>query len=146
MSVYQEDISKLFKHLLLKYETHITEVNDRGLKLDRMSILEISLLEYLRDNQGVTQQGLMEVVDIKRKKSTSVINKLIRSGLIQKVDNPQDKRSNWMQLTQQGIRYLKAYKDHEANLVAFVLKDMTVNEEKAIVKFLSKINQTDYLK
>lgn len=146
MSVYQEDVSKLFKHLLLKYDTQVTQVKDKMLKLERMSILEITLLEYLNDNQEVTQQSLMNAIDIKRSKSMVSIKKMIKAGLIHKVNNPSDKRSNWMMLTKTGEKLLNRFKEHEASFATFVLKDMTVNEEKAIVKFLSKINQTDYMK
>lgn len=146
MSVYQDEVSKLFKHLLLKYETQVTQVKHQNFKLDRLSILEISLLEYLLNHDEVTQKELIQGLEFKRAKSTTCVQRLLKAGLIKKVSNPNDKRSNWVKLSDIGKRLLLDYQEHENTFITLVLKDMTVNEEKTIVKFLSKINQTDYLK
>jgi DNA-binding MarR family transcriptional regulator len=63
-----------------------------------------------------------------------------------KEENPCDKRSSYLVLGPTGIQFLEAYGEHEDIFLDFVLRDMTINEEKAIVKFLSKIQQTDYMK
>lgn len=146
MSVYQDDITKIFKYLMLKYETEVSQVKDPNLKLDRISMIEVSLLEHLDNHDRVTQQDLLESINFKRSKALGVISKLIKGGFVHKEINPEDKRSTWISLSPLGIQLLDDYRKHEKAFVNFVLKDMTVNEEKAIVKFLSKINQTDYIK
>lgn len=146
MSVYQDDVSKLFKHLLLKYETHVTEVKDKRLNIDHMTIVEVSILEYIAMNQELTQQGLVNAIECKRKKALASLQKLLKADLVKKNKNPEDKRCNWLVLSPKGQAFLDSYKVEESRFTTQVLKDMTVNEEKAIVKFLSKINQTDYIK
>lgn len=146
MSVYQNEVSKLLKHLLLKYETQVTQLKNKSVGLDQLSILEIHLLEYLSNDREVTQKDLVNGLDFKRAKSEACVKRLLKARLIKKVINPKDKRSNWVVLSESGKKLLKSYQFHEDAFVTLVLKDMTVNEEKTIVKFLSKINQTDYLK
>lgn len=146
MSVYQDDITKIFKHLMLKYETEVSQVKDPNLKLDRISMVEVSLLEHLNNHERVTQQELLDSLDFKRSKALALIQKLIKNGFMDKEINLEDKRSVWVSLSPSGRQLLNQYQKHEKAFVNFILKDMTVNEEKAIVKFLSKINQTDYIK
>lgn len=144
MSVYQKDISRIFKTLLLKYETQITTQNFK--KLDRFSIVELSILDHLRIHGKVTQSALLEILEIKRGKSLGMIKKLADANLLEKSVNEADRRSTFLLLTPYGESVMTIYDTHEAEFLDFVLKDMTINEEKAIVKFLSKINQTDYMK
>jgi DNA-binding MarR family transcriptional regulator len=146
MSVYQDEITKIFKHLILKYETNVTQVKDKSLKLDRLSMIEISLLEYLQDHEKVTQHELIESLEFKRSKTTATVQKFLKAGFINKEINPEDKRSIWVTLSPLGLSLLETYQRHEHEFIDFILKDMTVNEEKAIVKFLSKINQSINLK
>ncbi len=144
MSVYQKDIKRIMKQLMLVYETRT--VYDKNRKLERFSAIELTLLEFIRDHKEVTQNDLLEVIDYKRAKLIGIIKKMIESDYLSKKDNPHDKRSNFLILGQRGIDILEMYGEHEAVFLDFVLRDMTINEEKTIVKFLSKIQQTNYMK
>ncbi len=144
MSVYQKDIKRIMKQLMLVYETRT--VYDKNRKLERFSAIELTLLEFIRDHKEVTQNDLLEVIDYKRAKLIGIIKKMIEYDYLSKKDNPHDKRSNFLILSQRGIDILEMYGKHEAVFLDFVLRDMTINEEKTIVKFLSKIQQTNYMK
>lgn len=146
MSVYQKDVSKIFKLLLLKYETQIALNKKRDIKMDRFSIIELTILDHLRHHEDVILNDVLELVTIKRGKVLAILKKLMEAGLVEKHLNKQDRRSTFLKLTAAGQLLMNDYDKHEAEFLDFVLKDMTINEEKAIVKFLSKINQTDYMK
>ncbi len=135
MSVYQNDISRMLKLLMFKYETKI-----------RFTIVEISILEYIEKNSNVTQNELLDNILIKRSKLISLLKRLVDTGYIKKIKSDYDKRSNYLELGKMGIEVLENYSNLKDEFLNFVLDDMTVNEEKTIVKFLSKINQTKYLK
>lgn len=144
--MYQEDIKRIFKHLLLKYETEIALNKNVDRKVERLSIVEISILEYVQEHDLVTQNSLLEFIHMKRGKIIGLIKKMTDVGYLEKKLNETDKRSSFIILGKLGIEFLESYHQHEDRFLDFVLTDMTINEEKAIVKFLSKINQTDYMK
>lgn len=144
MSVYQNDIKRIMKQLLLIYETKI--VYDKERKLERLGISELAILEYLDQEVKVTLNDLLMILDLKRTKALSIIKKLQEHDYIRKENNPEDRRSSYLVLTLKGQACLNSYTNHEAHFLEFVLKDMTINEEKTIVKFLSKIQQTQYMK
>ena len=144
MSVYQKDIVRIMKHLMLTYESRIVLNKER--KLERFSAIELSILDYVVTNDEVTQHELIEFLELKRSKLISIIKKMIDYNYLSKIENINDKRSNFITLGPKGKEILSDYDKHEAVFLDFVLKDMTINEEKAIVKFLSKMQQTKYLK
>lgn len=144
MSVYQKDIVRIMKHLMLTYESRIVLNKER--KLERFSAIELSILEYVVSNENVTQHELLVSLELKRSKLLGVIKKMIDCDYLIKKENVVDKRSSYIELGQKGLEILSEYGKHEAIFLDFVLKDMTINDEKAIVKFLSKMQQTKYLK
>lgn len=144
MSVYQKDIKRIMKQLMLVYETRI--VSDKKRKLEHFGAVELMLMEYLMDNDQVTQNELLDVIPLKRTKMIGILKKMVSHGYIERIDNPSDKRSNFLVPGKNGIELMKSYGEHEEVFLDFVLRDMTINEEKTIVKFLSKIQQTDYMK
>lgn len=144
MSVYQKDIVRIMKHLMLTYESRI--VLNRERKLERFSAIELSILDYVVSNEHVTQHELIDFIELKRSKLISIIKKMIDYNYLSKCENSKDKRSSFITLGKKGEEILSEYGKHEAVFLDFVLKDMTINEEKAIVKFLSKMQQTKYLK
>lgn len=146
MSVYQKDLSKLFKTLLLKYETNVALNPNIDKKLDRFSIIEIMILEYLFENESMTSSELLNKMKLKRSKFLGITKKLVTAGYIEKKKSDIDKRSSILTLSKKGKSILKSYYEEENEFLDFVLADMTINEEKTIIKFLSKINQTKHMK
>lgn len=144
--MYQEDIKRILKHLLIKYESEIALNKGLDRKVERISVIELSILEYVEAHACVTQNDILELFPMKRGKLIGILKKLVDAHYLDKQKNDTDKRSSYIVIGHLGRVFLKKYHDHEDNFLNFVLKDMTINEEKAIVKFLSKINQSDYVK
>lgn len=144
MSVYQKDIKRIMKQLMLVYETRT--VFDKDRKMERVGAIELMILEFVLAEEKVTQHEIIAYIQLKRTKVLGILKKLMDYGYLSKVENPDDKRSYFIELGKQGIGLLESYNAHEAVFLDFVLRDMTINEEKTIVKFLSKIQQTNYMK
>ncbi len=141
MSVYQSSINKMIKSLLLDYESNfILNKKDIG----KVSVVDLMILEYIKDNDNVILNNLFSFIPIKRAKMQSIVKKLILSGYIVRKENPDDKRYNLLELDKKGLKILENYYQSEEKFLNFILKDMTINEEKAVVKFLSKIQQSKF--
>lgn len=146
MSVYQKDISKLLKVLLFKYETQIVRNNNLVKKLEHFGSVEVAILEIINTEECITINTILEMIPLKRSKLVGIIKKLTEASLLKKIINDSDKRSNYMKLDKKGVELLATFHNEEEDFLDFILDDMTVNEEKTIVKFLSKINQTKHVK
>ncbi len=114
-----------------------------GVKGETLNFLEIIILRRVDIDQGQRISELIEDININRNIITSLIKKMIGRGYIERTQSTKDKRAYLLKLTKSGVEVVeKSYILQKKNL-DFVLEDITLNEEKAILKFLSKLNQLD---
>lgn len=81
-------------------------------------------------------------LEIDRKTLVALISRLQKRKMINKRVSEIDKRQFWIELTDKGQRIREELTEQGQQLMAFALKDLTINEEKAVLKFFSKLHQT----
>ena len=70
---------------------------------------------------------------------TGVVDSLERDGWVERIRNPDDRRSTMAKLTRKGVTTMaRVFALHHRNIEA-VLKKLTIAERKTLVQFLSKI-------
>ncbi|WP_129600265.1 MarR family winged helix-turn-helix transcriptional regulator [Anaerophilus nitritogenes] len=146
MANYYPQINKMIDKLM-----HQVLIYDRkgfkiGSKLENLSLLDIHTLRKIEEKEDTKIYELVEELEIDRGIISSVIKKLIQNGYIVKEKSKEDKRVYILKLTTEGKEMCTKTMEIQKKLLGFVLEDMSLNEEKAILKFLSKINQTTLLK
>ncbi|QZY54249.1 MarR family winged helix-turn-helix transcriptional regulator [Crassaminicella profunda] len=141
MANYYHEINRMIDklmHKVLVYDRKGFKINGK----EELSLLDIHVLRKIGQQKHKKIYELVKDLEIDRGLIASVMKKLILSGYIIKERSEEDKRVYILKLTDEGkIMYEKTL-DIQKNLLDFVLNDVTLNEEKAILKFLSKINQT----
>jgi DNA-binding MarR family transcriptional regulator len=73
--------------------------------------------------------------------STS-ISKLTKGKYVEKMRSPQDGRVYLLELTSEGRVLFEKLYEQEQELIGFMMESSTINEQKAVLKFLSRVNQT----
>ena len=76
-----------------------------------------------------------------RARSRALLQDYIKAGLVAKQADPEDARRRRLVLTESGQQLRQRIEQALADAIAYVLADMTVNEEIAVLKFISRINQ-----
>lgn len=76
-----------------------------------------------------------------RAKTIQLLKEYLKLGLIEKVPDETDARKRKLRLTASGQEYQNQIKDLIDQEISFLLGDMSVNEEIAVLKFISRINQ-----
>lgn len=116
-----------------------------GMKLPKtmvkFSFMDLMVLIELKKNGKSTTQELIGFFEVDRGIMTTVVSRLVSLGLIDKVKDDKDRRKTYIYLTDLGEQFYKELEDQEQMALYFVLKDMSINEQKAILKFLSRVNQ-----
>lgn len=133
-------ILRMLEILIKKFIEH----DKRGVGLQSNEVLsfsEMMLLIELSRCDRMTTQELLSFFPLERGIMSTLLNRLISQGLITKEKDEQDKRKTYYTLTAQGKICFKAIETQEIEALEFVMKDMSINEQKAILKFLSRINQ-----
>lgn len=105
----------------------------------RMNLQEYLLLKKVRRDEGQTFQQMMEETGCSRNEVTAMVRRLLKQHLIQKGPASQDRRIRRLVLTEEGKDCLLRMESMEQELLYGLLNEFTLNEEKAILKFLVKL-------
>lgn len=77
---------------------------------NNLSNSQIMSLFYLRHNKKVSVNALARHLGISNPAVSQLVDKLVRTGLVQKIDNPQDRRGKLLTLTEEGKRLVSQAK------------------------------------
>ena len=139
MAHYEKEILKLVKillHKLFVYESESFVILGNKLNIEQLELLGMIAIE-----EGRSLSQYQQHFGYSRNVFSSCSKSLISKGLISKNTSQNDKRISNFFLTETGKRVSESALFFEKDLLSNILKDFTVNEEKAILKFLSKVNQ-----
>lgn len=121
------------------------ENDKKGLRLEGLMYFngfsELMLLSELGRTERMSTQDLLKVIELDRGILDTLIKNLTMRKLIYKEKDEDDRRKAYIGLTDQGKEQMEIFRRIEEEAMQFVMKDMSVNEQKAILKFLSRINQ-----
>jgi DNA-binding MarR family transcriptional regulator len=130
--------------MLEKLVAKLLRYDRQALTLDKnrqkVTLLELWLIREL-EHEDLSIQALADRFDLNRALVARSLEQLIRQGLIEKQRDFEDNRIQKISLTDQGKSMMAYWKVHEEDYLDFVISDLTVNEQKAVLKFLSRLNQ-----
>lgn len=140
MAVYYNEIKKIAEKIFQKF-IHLSKY-DLSFDTRGYSFFELLLLKQIINSQEkMTINQWLDEFDMKNQVVNTTLKKLISNGDVRKEKSLTDQRKVFIIPTDKGKRVISLFQNSEEEILDFVLKEMTVNEEKAILKFLSKLNQ-----
>ena len=140
MAVYHDEIKKISEKVFQK----LIQYSKMGFiyQNNEYSFLDLIVLNMIYQKEtSLTINQWIEEVQLKPSVAKATLNKLISFKSIEKKKNINDYRQFFLLITENGKKVMESFFSSEEEFLEFVLRDMTVNEEKAILKFLSKLNQ-----
>lgn len=140
MNSYRLSIERMLEKMItkvLRYDRMSFPVDDSQV---RVTLIELWLLKEL-ERQPLSIQEIADRFDLNRDLVSRSLERLDRLGLAEKLISDEDKRLRRSGLSTEGKRLLAGWQEHEKGYLDYVLGEMTVNEQKAVLKFLSRMNQ-----
>ena len=140
MNSYRLSIERMLEKMItkvLRYDRMSFPVDDSQV---RVTLIELWLLKEL-ERQPLSIQEIADRFDLNRDLVSRSLERLDRLGLAEKLISEEDKRLRRSGLSAAGKRLLAGWQEHEKGYLDYVLGEMTVNEQKAVLKFLSRMNQ-----
>ncbi|HBY21173.1 MAG: hypothetical protein A2Y24_08580 [Clostridiales bacterium GWE2_32_10] len=137
LGTLNELLVKNFKDIL-RIEEKVLNKKDETKDL---SMNEIHTLEII----GIDKQQIMS--DIAKKLNITIgtlsiaISKLLKKGYIEKVKSDKDKRAIKICFTDKGELAYKAHENFHKEMIAAVIKELSIDEFKIIIEFLNRINK-----
>lgn len=142
MANYYDEISTLMKTVAHKLEIMNKKGIGYGKGFEKLSILETVIITKVYSHEKLSTKDLINEVGVDRGLVTTSTNRLIKKHILEKHQSNEDRRKFYLTLGSKGPELVKAMKHKEDDFLKFVLDEITINDAKAILKFLSKINQT----
>lgn len=120
----------------------ILSLDKKGIQshTDTFSITEWFVLKLLGNQREKKMFEMMEEMGIDRNSFGTIINKLQSQKYIIKKKSESDKRVQVLELTEKGMSIYEEFVLREKELLHTILNDFSFNEEKAILKFLVKLD------
>lgn len=142
MSVYSNEINQMVNKIL---EKTIYQKNDEKTLLPKdLTLLNFFILKKIRSANKIVLTDLMDDVDIDYNIMRKEISKLEQKNLIMRKEDPEDKRRKYIIITENGEKKVEKVSFSIEEKIQFVINNFSVNEEKAVLKFLSRINQLTF--
>ena len=100
-----------------------------------------AIIAYLFDNQSVetTQRDLEETFSLKNPTVTGLLNLLEKKGMIQRVTNPKDRRSNIIKLTDKSLALEKQLTASRKRAEEAILEGFTPDEKQQLESFMRRL-------
>lgn len=100
-----------------------------------------AIIAYLFDHQSVetTQRDLEETFSLKNPTVTGLLNLLENKGMIQRVTNPKDRRSNIIKLTEKSLALEKQLTASRKMAEDAILKGFTSDEKQLMGSFMIRL-------
>lgn len=100
-----------------------------------------SVLEVLKENDGITQSKLAAAVRLERSSVVPLLDKLARRGLVERRASTTDRRHNHLHLTEAGRALLDEALRRAAEHEKEVCKPFTVAEKKLLLELLGRFRK-----
>lgn len=98
-----------------------------------------SVLEVLKENDGITQSKLAAAVRLERSSVVPLLDKLSRRGLVERRASTTDRRHNHLHLTEAGQELLAEALRRAAEHEKEVCKPFTIAEKKMLLELLGRL-------
>lgn len=110
----------------------------RALKEIDVTPAIFSVLEVLKENDGITQSKLAAAVHLERSSVVPLLDKLARRGLVERRASTTDRRHNHLHLTAAGRELLADALRRAAQHEKEVCKPFTIAEKKLLLELLGR--------
>lgn len=104
-----------------------------------------SLLAYLVEHDGITHKELALRIEKDPANITRLVDQLERKSLVNRIANPNDRRSQLLYLTNKGRASVDSLAPIEAAFIEQIINGLTEEEINAFKETIAKINKnTEY--
>jgi len=110
-------------------------------QLDPFSILRLEALRYIAEKKNPSMKEVADYFCITPPSVTSLINSLVKSKVVKRVHDRNDRRAIRLFITSKGRGELKKGINKTNNIMRKVLRQLDTKELKDLIKILEKLSK-----
>ena len=135
----KDDFNYLIK-LMFTTGRIIRKRTDRKERPDPFSILQLETLAYVKEEKPVMKK-VADFLCITPPSATSLINKLVKAGMLERFFDKNDRRVVCLAITAKGEKMLRQEFSKVARHIKKILIKLNNQERKNLVKILEKLQK-----
>ncbi len=101
-----------------------------------------SMLYFLSENDGCTQQHICNNLAVDKTAMVKVIDYLIKAGYIDRNVNPDDRREHFIVLTKKGVKHTQEIVNAFKSLDDKIFENVSKTEKEIFIKVLCRLTST----
>lgn len=141
MANYSNEIAHMLDRMYIKLLSQDRAGHYRSALNVRLNLLELMLIKQLGQRGPLRLTDLIQGLEGDRNSIATALGVLSKSKVVRKLPDPSDGRVQIVELTEKGLLVYEAIMDEQRKELDFILREASINEERAILKFVSKIVQ-----
>lgn len=108
---------------------------------DPFSILRLEVLRYVSERKNPLMKEIADYFCITPPSATSLVDSLVKSGTLQRIEDKNDRRIIRLSITQKGKQEIKKRFREINNNMKNVLARLNLREQKELIKILEKLSK-----
>jgi DNA-binding MarR family transcriptional regulator len=141
MANYTREIAHMLDRLNIKTLSQDKEGFFRNRLKVKINLLEMLMIKLIGEHGEIRLNQLIKVMEVDRNLVTTTLKRLIGLKLLQKKSDETDGRGQIISMLPLGKALYQDLLIEQQIELDFILNDVTINEEKTILKFISKMLQ-----
>lgn len=137
MSTKIQELTRLVRNL-----KKILPQGEGNSKVDPFTCLRVHVLDYILQNKNIGMNELAKFLSITPPSATSIVNKLVRSGVIARVADRHDRRKVLLVVTAKGKTMLKKGKNHIEEHMGKIFSVLNSQELDQLIHLVKKLVET----
>lgn len=127
---------------LIKSSRFLKGALDRKLHEYDVTATQFSVLNQISHKNGnITPAEVADCLESDRPTISGVINRLEKRGLVEKVENPDDKRSVYLKLNQQSLKFVDELRNVSDQVNRDIFETFTESEILNMKEYLFKLTK-----
>jgi MarR family transcriptional regulator, 2-MHQ and catechol-resistance regulon repressor len=106
-----------------------------GITMQQMGIL--MAIKFI--DPPPTETQIAEWVDKKLNSVSTILDRMAIAGLVERVEDPQDRRTYRVRVTKKGQSFSKAEIEHRSELIKEIMGSLSEEETQTLIKLLTKV-------
>jgi DNA-binding MarR family transcriptional regulator len=139
MSQYGKELNTMLNKTLMRVN-RINSNRKLGSAVCKLDMMDVMVLDHL-NIQPQSLKSLCNKMNYPRVDLAKIASRLLKVKLIKKSEDPTDKRLVVLGLTEFGEKQLEVASTKLHVPLDFAISELTINEEKAVLKYLSRLHQ-----
>ncbi len=104
-----------------------------------MTVSQLDTMAYIFEHKQAKMSELAKNAGVKMPTMTDMINKLIKSGLVERTHDEKDRRTVWVSITKDVEKMVAFHLKKRDDAIADIMKVLTTEEKEQAVSILKKL-------